>query len=97
MGDPERMQAYLLEMGVPLTTEQFRVISGNGTVAWEICKIGLGIAPMDGDIAAHTPEVERVLPTDLKVTFPLWLVTHRELHTSPRIRLVFDVLARALS
>jgi hypothetical protein len=27
---------------------------------------------------------------------PIWLVTHRELHTSRRIRLVFDVLAEAL-
>jgi len=25
--------------------------------------------------------------------FPIWLATHRELHTSRRIRLVFDVLA----
>ncbi|MFB3111130.1 MAG: LysR family transcriptional regulator, partial [Gemmatimonadales bacterium] len=27
---------------------------------------------------------------------PVWLVTHRELHTSRRIRLVFDVLAETL-
>ena len=28
---------------------------------------------------------------------PVWLVTHRELHTSRRIRLLFDMLADALS
>jgi hypothetical protein len=27
------------------------------------------------------------------ITFPVWLTTHRELHTSRRIRLVFDLLA----
>lgn len=27
---------------------------------------------------------------------PIWLVTHRELHTSRRIRIVFDVLAECL-
>ncbi|MEN8934249.1 MAG: LysR family transcriptional regulator, partial [Planktotalea arctica] len=27
---------------------------------------------------------------------PTWLVTHRELHTSRRIRLVFDLLAAEL-
>ncbi|MCP4818663.1 MAG: LysR family transcriptional regulator, partial [Shimia sp.] len=31
------------------------------------------------------------------ITFPIWLTTHRELHTSRKIRLVFDVLAEALS
>jgi hypothetical protein len=30
------------------------------------------------------------------VKFPVWLVTHSELHTSPRIRLVFDLLADLL-
>lgn len=29
--------------------------------------------------------------------FPIWLATHRELHTSRRIRLVFDVPAEVLA
>lgn len=31
------------------------------------------------------------------VTFPVWLTTHRELHTSQRIRVVFDALAEGLT
>jgi hypothetical protein len=31
------------------------------------------------------------------IKFPIWLTTHRELHTSRRIRLVFDLLADHLS
>lgn len=31
------------------------------------------------------------------MTFPTWLVAHRELYTSRRIRLVYDVLAEFLS
>jgi len=31
------------------------------------------------------------------VYFPIWLVTHRELRTARRIRLVFDMLSDALS
>ena len=38
----------------------------------------------------------RVLDDLPPVRFPIWLVTHRELRTSRRIRLVFDVLAEAL-
>jgi hypothetical protein len=30
------------------------------------------------------------------ITFRIWLVTHRELHTSRRIRVVFDHLAEGL-
>ena len=44
-----------------------------------------------------TPEMERVLTSVPPITFPVWLVTHRELHTSRRIRLVFDLLAEFYS
>jgi DNA-binding transcriptional LysR family regulator len=49
------------------------------------------------DVATMTPGVEQVLPELPSVTVPIWLATHRELHTSRRIRLVFDFLADALS
>jgi len=31
------------------------------------------------------------------VLFPIWLVTHRELRTARRVRVVFDMLADALA
>ena len=43
------------------------------------------------------PELERVLPELDPIPMPIWLVTHRELHTSRRIRLVFDLLAEGLA
>ena len=97
MGEVTRMYGNMVDMRIPITPDHFRSISENGLVAWEMCKIGLGIAPMDDGIAANTPRIECVLPEVLQVTYPVWLVTHRELHTSPRIRLVFDMLAEALS
>jgi DNA-binding transcriptional LysR family regulator len=51
---------------------------------------------MDDEIAGLAPNLERILPDELQVTFPVWLVTHREIHTSPRIRLVYDLLAEGL-
>ena len=42
------------------------------------------------DIALAFPELE-------PVKVPAWLVTHRELRTSRRIRLVFDCLAETLA
>jgi DNA-binding transcriptional LysR family regulator len=52
---------------------------------------------MDDIVGDRTAGMERILDDDLKVNFPVWLVTHREVHTSPRIRLVFDILAEAIA
>jgi len=40
--------------------------------------------------------VQRVLPDLEPLIFPIWLVSHRELTTSRRIRRVFDFLAEEL-
>ncbi|CRL13195.1 LysR family transcriptional regulator [Phaeobacter italicus] len=92
-GDTDRMIEYLVPMGIPVTAEQFRIGSSSGLVAWELVKQGFGITPMSDDVAAKCPEVERVLQDAGPITFPIWLTTHRELHTSRRIRLVYDMLA----
>ena len=57
---------------------------------------GLGIGTMMDEIAQQTPGVVRVLDEVPAVRFPVWLVTHRELHTARRIRCVFDLLADEL-
>lgn len=97
LGPVPRMHAYMTGMGIPITAEHFRSVSGNGVAAWEMCKAGLGISPMDDEVAALSHNLERILPTRLRVDFPVWLVTHREIHTSPRIRLVFDMIADGLT
>ncbi|WP_291730643.1 LysR family transcriptional regulator [Leisingera sp. F5] len=96
-GDTERMIGYLDPMGIPVTPDNFRIGSNSGLVAWELVRQGFGITPMSDEVAAATPEVERLLPGSGAITFPVWLTTHRELHTSRRIRLVFDLLAEFFS
>ena len=96
-GDTGQMIAYLDPLGIHLTEDNFRLGSQNGIVAWEFAKQGFGIAPMSQAVGDATPGVERVLPDMEPIKFPIWLTTHRELHTSRRIRLVFDLLAEYLS
>lgn len=43
------------------------------------------------------PELKQVLPSLPRIDVPVWLVTHRELHTNRRIRLVFDLIAEHVS
>ncbi len=91
-----RLLTRLNQMGLPLAKDNFRLISEIGAVAWEMVKHGLGIGVMAEDVADQTPGVECVLPDLDPIPVPVWLVTHRELNTSRRIRLVFDVLAETL-
>jgi DNA-binding transcriptional LysR family regulator len=87
---------YLHAMGLALSTAQFRCYSDNSVTHWEMVRQGLGIGAMMDEIAFKTPGVVRVLDEVPLVRFPIWLVTHRELHTARRIRIVFDLLAEAL-
>ncbi|MGI9477165.1 MAG: LysR family transcriptional regulator [Hyphomicrobiaceae bacterium] len=96
-GDIDRMLGYLQPLDLGLTKDNFRLTSAAGVVAWEMARHGLGIAIMSTQIAAQFRDVERVLEEIDPFVFPVWLTTHRELHTSRRIRLVFDLLADFLS
>lgn len=88
-----RLLEGLNARGLALTKNNFKLISENGVVSWEMVKQGLGIGVMIRDVADLTPEVEQILPDFPAIPVPIWLATHRELHTSRRIRLVYDLLA----
>ena len=92
-GDVAQMVKFLNDMGAPVTPDNFSIGSENGLVAWNFAKTGLGICVMESTVAQANPDMVPILPESENVKFPVWLVTHRELHTSRRIRLVFDMLA----
>lgn len=83
--------------GVALGPHNFRLATQSGVAAWEWVRAGLCLSPMPDSVALATGGVELVLPEMEPIAVPVWLVTHRELHTSRRIRLVFDVLAESFS
>lgn len=95
--DNDRVIVALKALGLTLTREHFKLSSGSGTVTLELMRRGLGVGMLTKDIADLHPEMELVLPSLPAIPVPVWLVTHRELHTSRRIRLVFDRLAEGLS
>ena len=96
-GRSERLMSGLNALGVPVTGRNFKLTSESGLVAWELVRQGFGIGVMVKEVASLTPGIERVLPELAPIPVPLWLTTHRELHTSRRIRLVFDLLEEALT
>ncbi len=92
----DRVRLVLAEMGIKLEPEQFRVHTNSGVAAWELVKQGLGFILMAREIADVTPHVESVLEDDISIDMSYWIVTHRELLTSPRIRLVYQFLGERL-
>lgn len=94
--DPDRLIAPLHNQGVPLRPENFVMTSDSGVVVWELLKAGYGISMLPETLCDAEPGVEKVLPSLPSLEFPVWLVAHRELQTSKRIRIVFDHLVRGL-
>ena len=95
--DNKRLAETMNAAGIPLTESNFKVSSASGLVAWEMARAGLGIIIMSTNVGDRAPDMERVLPNRNPFLFPVWLTAHRELYTSKRIRLTFDLLADFLS
>ncbi|MDP3415953.1 LysR family transcriptional regulator [Falsiroseomonas sp.] len=84
-------------LNLPVTAQQLPVQVDSHLVHWELVKQGAGIGFATEAVGDAEPRVCRVLPEAPPIVFPIWLVTHRELHTSRRVRVVFDFLADALA
>jgi len=89
--------SYLNKFGFDLSSSNFPVIVANHLVQWQMVKHGIGIGFMMADIGDAEPLVSRVLPKFPAFETETWLVAHRELKTSRRLRVVFDYLAAELS
>ena len=66
-------------------------------IHWQLVLSGAGVGVMVDTIGDADPRVSRVCPDLPPFTSELWLVTHRELNTSRRVRRVFDFLTEHLS
>ena len=93
---PALLLAPLQNRGVLLREESFTLRSESNVVVWEHVKAGYGISMLPESFCAAEPNLEKVLPGLPSMEVPVWLVAHRELQASKKVRLVFDHLARGL-
>jgi DNA-binding transcriptional LysR family regulator len=93
----EALIGALRGIGLDLSQAHFRLVSENHLVGWNMVRAGLGIGIMVAPVGAADPAVERVLPDLPPLGFPIWITAHRELRTSRRMRVIFDLLVRELS
>ena len=95
--DDPRFAGFMREIGIPIATEDFRIVSESAVVIWEMVKRGMGVAVMMREVAERTPGVVNLLPDMPPIPVPIWLVTHQELESSPRVRLVQTIMAEELA
>ncbi|TNE85307.1 MAG: LysR family transcriptional regulator [Deltaproteobacteria bacterium] len=87
---------HLRHMGAALTQENLAIATRNHLVQWALCRAGLGLCFMMEDVGDAEPSVARIPAVMPPMVVPLWLTTHRAVHTSRRLRVVFDLLAAGL-
>lgn len=86
----------LLQYGIDAPVRDPMIITEAGTALLQFVRQGLGISILTKDVLNLFDDLEVLLPDIALIPVPVWLVTHRELHTSRRIRVVYDVLAQEL-
>lgn len=87
---------HIKALGIDVSRENFKIYSESGTAIIALARQGLGIAILAENEAREIDELEPVMLGGPSIPIPYWLVTHRELHTSRRIRIVYDHLSEEL-
>lgn len=86
----------LAMLGMHVSERQFRFVSENQLVQWELVKAGGAMGVMMEAVGDAEPSVERAFGDAVAIPVPMWLTTHREVRTSRRVRAVFDVISAHL-
>lgn len=83
--------------GVEINKNAFQVRTDDHIALLQAVKAGMGIGFTPTFIGNKDPDLQRLLPDLAIAPLPVWLTVHREIRSNPRIRLVYDFLANALT
>jgi DNA-binding transcriptional LysR family regulator len=82
-------------LGLPISDSNIIASASSHPAHWQLARAGLGLGVVPVGLGRSDPGMAQVLP-EMRFDYPVWLVAHRELRTSPRVRLVWDLLADML-
>ena len=77
-------------LGHEVDRDFFRFRCDDQVAAFEAVRAGVGVGFAPVWLASRYPELRRIAADIAIPSLPVWLVTHREMRTSSRIRAVFD-------
>ena len=86
----------LQSFGIVVSRDDLAVRVDNQIVQQELIRKGVGIGVMQQKIAIHYKSLVHLLPDDISIQMPIWLVMHEDLKASRRIRLLFEFLSEKL-
>ncbi|WP_419906849.1 LysR family transcriptional regulator [Hoeflea sp.] len=87
----------MADLGIHAQRGSFAVRTDDQVAYFELIRGGAGIGFAAHILAAGHPSLRRILPDIAIPALPIWLASHRELRTSPRIRRVMDFLYERIS
>jgi len=84
------------QAGVGVDRSFFAFRSDDHVVCWKMVVAGYGVGFNIVQFGDADTRVKRIEVPGISATLPMWLASHIELKTSPRVRRVFDFLGAAL-
>ena len=85
----DQLQAY----GIDLSKMMIRFRCDNPAISWNLITSGCGIGVGQLRYGDTDPLVKRIFPELPAFNLPIWMSSHSELKTSPRVRFTFDLIA----
>jgi DNA-binding transcriptional LysR family regulator len=87
----------LRQTGLSFTREMFALRCDADLAQLAALRAGYGLGVCQLGIARRDPELVSVLPGAFKFELDMWLVMHKDLRTTRRMRLLFDHLVQELT
>lgn len=84
-------------LGLKVGRDFFKFRSDDQVVCWQMVLAGFGIGFNQMTIAERVPDIHRISGPEPIERLPVWLTAHPEVRQTPRIRKVYDHLAKALA
>ena len=97
MADNTRWLKALQGIGIDVDESNFPIITDSHLVHWSIVEQGMAIGVVPDFAVKNNKVVEKVLKSLPGLPIETWVVSHRELRTSRRIRFVYDCLVEYIN
>lgn len=85
----DQLKAY----GIDLSKKIVRFRCDNPAISWNLITSGCGIGVGQLRYGDTDPLVKRIFPELPALNLPIWMSSHSELKTSPRVRFTFDLIS----
>lgn len=83
-------------LGIQADQKTFKIRCDQQAIFWELVRAGCGIGATQTRLALQDPYIIQVLPQARIEPLPVWLAAPNALRNTPRIRIVYDMLANAI-